>query len=222
MRDDRILLQLYFVIVNDGVGRKVAKIAKANDITGTTVMLGRGTVFSTFLDFLGLNDVRKEIVIMAADSDTGSKAINEIRDKLSFHKPNHGIAFCLPISEIYGSNVYKEYNKKNEDIEMNQKLILTIVDRGSAEDVIDAATAAGSKGGTILNARGAGIHETQKVFNIEIVPEKEVVLIIANSTDIPKITTEIRKKLEIDEPGKGIIFVLDINNSYGLYDQMNK
>lgn len=223
MSNDKVTLQLYCVIVNDGLGKKVIKVAKANNITGTTVMIGKGTVFGTFLEFLGLNDVRKELVLMAADSLTGSQAIEAIGEKLGFHKPNHGIAFCIPIEKIYGSKRYDEFNKiKNEEKNMNHKLILTIVDRGNAERVIDAATVAGSQGGTILNARGSGIHETQKIFNIEIVPEKEVVLIIAKNEDVANITEEIRKELKIDDPGRGIIFVLDITDTYGLYEQLKK
>ena len=213
-------IHLYCIIVNEGLGRKVIKIAKSNNITGATVILGKGTVFSTFLDFLGLNDVRKEIVLMAADTDTGSLAIKTINDKLSFNKPNHGIAFSLPLTQIYGARQYGLDNKiENEEKNMNYQLILTIVDRGNAEGVIDAATAVGSHGGTIINARGSGIHETQKIFNIEIVPEKEVVLIIAKSEDVPKITQAIRDEMKIDDPGRGIIFVLDINDTYGLYEQ---
>ena len=57
--------------------------------------------------------------------------------------------------------------------------IIAIVERGHAENVIDAATQAGSRGGTIINARGSGIHETSTLFAMEIEPEKEVVLIVA-------------------------------------------
>ena len=44
--------------------------------------------------------------------------------------------------------------------------------------MIDAATAAGSKGGTVINAR-SGIHEEQTLF-MDIEPEKEIVLIISD------------------------------------------
>ena len=214
-------LELYIVIVNGGLSRKVIKIARSNNITGATVILGKGTVFSTFLDFLGLSDVRKELVLMAADSKTGSDAIEDISNKLQFSKPNHGIAFSIPLTEIIGAKKYLDNNNKteNEERKMNYQLILTIVDRGNAEQVIEAATSVGSQGGTIINARGSGIHETQKIFNIEIEPEKEVVLIIAKEDNVSNITQAIRNELKIDEPGRGIIFVLEINNTFGLYDQ---
>ncbi len=97
------------------------------------------------------------------------------------------------------------------------KAIFTIVDRGKAEDVITAATCAGSRGGTIINARGSGIHETSKLFNMEISPEKEVVLILAKTEDVTKITDTIVEQLDINKPGNGIIFVQSVENAYGLY-----
>lgn len=48
-------------------------------------------------------------------------------------------------------------------------LILTIVNRGFADEVMSAAKAAGAFGGTVVNARGTGTHELQhfsvRLFN---------------------------------------------------------
>ena len=55
-------------------------------------------------------------------------------------------------------------------------LILTIVERGYADDVMDAAKAAGARGGTILHARGTGSKEAEKFFGIIVQPEKELIL----------------------------------------------
>ena len=98
------------------------------------------------------------------------------------------------------------------------QLIITIVSKGKAEDVIEAATEAGSKGGTIINARGSGTHETSKIFHMDIEPEKEVVMILSKENVTEKIVSSIRKKLEIDLPGKGILFVQDVNQTYGIYE----
>ena len=84
--------------------------------------------------------------------------------------------------------------------------------------MIDAATEAGAKGGTIINARGSGIHETSKVFSMEIEPEKEIVLILSRTESTDAIAAAIRDKLKIDEPGNGIIFIQDVNRTYGLYE----
>ena len=97
--------------------------------------------------------------------------------------------------------------------------ITIIVDKGRAEDVIDAATKAGSLGGTIINARGSGIHETSKVFAMEIEPEKEVILILSKTEQTEQIVESISKEIKINEPGNGIIYVQDINKTYGLYEK---
>ena len=95
--------------------------------------------------------------------------------------------------------------------------ISIIVDKGNAENVVDAAMLAGAKGGTIINARGSGIHETSKIFSIEIEPEKEIVLIISKKEETDKIVDTIREKINIDVPGNGIIYVQELNSVYGLY-----
>lgn len=94
--------------------------------------------------------------------------------------------------------------------------IFTIIDRGKADAVIEAAKQAGARGGTIINARGSGIHETQMLFAMEIEPEKEMVLILVKKELMEPVVSSIREQLQIDEPGNGIIFVQEVNQIYGL------
>ena len=95
--------------------------------------------------------------------------------------------------------------------------IFTIVDRGMGETVVEAAEKAGSRGATIIHARGSGIHENSKLFSMVVEPEKDIVLILAEQSLTEGIVASIRETLKIDKPGHGIIFVLDINKTYGLY-----
>ena len=94
--------------------------------------------------------------------------------------------------------------------------ITTIVEKGNAELVIDAATKAGAKGGTIINARGSGIHETKKLFNMDIEPEKEMVLILVEVEKTDAIVEAIRAGAGLDEPGRGILFVQEVGQAYGI------
>ena len=98
------------------------------------------------------------------------------------------------------------------------QIIITIVNRGKAEDVIEAAKAAGSKGGTIINARGSGVNETSKLFNMDIEPEKEMVMILSKEDITENIVSSIHERLEIDKPGNGIIFIQNVNKTYGIYE----
>lgn len=210
--------ELFFIIVNLGSGSKVLKIARQNGVSGGTVFLGRGTVKNRILQMLDLSDIRKEIVLMIAEKNTAYNTMNKLNKELAFNKPNHGIAFSIPIRAIAGSkgsNYNIDLERGAEDLMYNA--VFVVVDKGNAEDVIDAATKAGSRGGTIFNARGSGIHETQKLFSMAIEPEKEVVMILSESNTTQDIVLSIKNNIDIDKPGKGIMFVLDVNKTYGLY-----
>ncbi|AQS60609.1 P-II family nitrogen regulator [Desulforamulus ferrireducens] len=217
-------LELICMILNFGLASKAIKLAKKNGVLGATVFLGRGTIKNRILEFLEINDSRKEIVLMIAEKATAYKALEALNKDLALHKPNHGIAFTFSVANLWGS---KEYQKQDSQVQQDNnkrggentmyQAIYTIVDRGNAENVISAANKAGARGGTIINARGSGIHETQTLFAMQIEPEKEMVLIISKNTLTEAIVASIREELSIDEPGKGIIFVLDVNKTYGLY-----
>ncbi|MGI6092933.1 MAG: P-II family nitrogen regulator [Veillonellaceae bacterium] len=212
-------IELICTIVNFGLGSKLIKAAKRCGISGGTVSLGKGTVNNRILDFLGLSDVKKEIVFMVAAKETAYQALEKLNDQFEFNKPNHGIAFTTSICSVIGTRSYKSDSIKNERGVGNNMyhVITTIVDKGKAEDVIDAATKAGSKGGTIINGRGSGIHETSKVFSMEIEPEKEIVIILSEVDRTEAIVSSIRKELRIEEPGNGIIYIQDVNKTYGIY-----
>lgn len=67
------------------------------------------------------------------------------------------------------------------------ELILTIINRGFSETVMDVARERGATGGTILHGRGTGAKEIAQFYNMVIEAEKELVLII-----VPK---EIRNNI---------------------------
>ena len=212
-------VELMCIIVNSGVASKLIKSAKHHGIKGATVMLGHGTVNSRLLNFIGLSDVRKEIVLMAAEEERAERVLNQLNHEFEFEKPNHGIAFTTPVCGIFGTKsiVCDDPHIEQGADNIMYHLIITIVDKGKAEDVITAATQAGSKGGTIANARGSGIHEVSKLFAMEIEPEKEIVIILSEVERTEAIVESIRKNLNIEEPGNGIIFVQNINQTYGVY-----
>lgn len=212
-------IELVCVVVNFGLGSKIIHKAKQEGIFGGTIILCRGTVNNKVLSFFGLTDVRKEMVLMVGEVDKAYKALEKLNEEFKFEKPNHGIAFTTSISNILGTRNCKISNSEERGVDnIMYQAITVIVDKGRAEDVIDAATKAGSKGGTIMNARGAGVHETSKLFAMEIEPEKEIVIILSKTEDTDKIVASIKEEMKIDEPGKGIIYTQDINKTYGLYE----
>jgi nitrogen regulatory protein PII len=95
-------------------------------------------------------------------------------------------------------------------------LIVTIVSKGFATDVVDVSKKAGAEGGTIIPGRGSGVHEDSKIFGIPIEPEKEMVLTLIDRKKTEEVLLAIEKELSLDDPGKGIAFVLDVKKVVGI------
>jgi len=216
---DRMDIVKICVIVNMGLGSKVLHKAMHYGIRGGTILLGTGTMCNRLLECLGLSDSRKEIVYMVAQRKTAHEALSKLNEEFEFVKPNHGIAFTTAVTAVVGTHgkAISEHSEERGADKTMYHAITTIVDRGRAEEVIDAAAKAGSKGGTILKARGSGIHETSKLFSIDIEPEKEIVLILSEADKTDAIVESIRRDMKIDEPGQGILFVQEVSKTYGLY-----
>ncbi len=94
--------------------------------------------------------------------------------------------------------------------------IITITSRGSGSDVVEAARRQGSRGGTIVTGRGSSVYETKKLFGAFLEPEKELVITVVEASKTQSIMEAIRKAMDIETPGKGIMFVLDVEDVKGI------
>ena len=102
---------------------------------------------------------------------------------------------------------------------MGVDAIFTIVENGQASDVIETAKKAGATGGTVMHGRGSGVHKKAKLFDFEIEPEKEVVVILSPKDETEKITEALDDAFDFVNPGHGVLFVLDVSKSMGLYQK---
>ena len=96
------------------------------------------------------------------------------------------------------------------------ELIVTIVNRGFTSTVMDAARSVGAKGGTIINAKGSGSHESEKMFGLTVTPEKEMVYIIAHKEQRSDIMKAIIEKAGLNSLGMGICFSMPIDDVMGV------
>ena len=199
--------ELICVIVNSGLGSKVLGIAKRNGVSGGTIILGRGTVHNRLLKLLELTDIRKEAVLMVAEKSLVRNTLEVIDAEIDFSKPNHGIGFVLPVGSFIGTGDYEyEFSAEDGGVGCMYKAIFVVVEKGQAEKVMDVAKGVGARGGTIINARGSGIHETSK----------EIVLMLTKTESADGIIKAVRDNMKIDQPGNGIIFVQTVSETYGI------
>ena len=209
-------LEMLVVIVEQNKASKVLHLADEKGVTASVAMLGRGTASRTIFDYLGLNDKKKAVLMLFGKTEEIMDLADYLVEKLEIDKPNHGIAYIESAFNVFGT---EDNANGSENIKRGENMynaIYTIVEKGNADDVIEAAEKAGSRGGTVMHARGSGSEEARKVFNMLIEPEKEIVLIISEEAKTKDIVESIRKETQIEEEGKGIIFITNVAQTYGL------
>lgn len=209
-------LEMLVVIVEHNKASKVLHLADEKGVTASVAMLGRGTASRTIFDYLGLNDKKKAVLMLFGKTEEITDLADYLVEKLEMDKPNHGIAYIESAFNVFGT---EDNANGSENIKRGENMynaIYTIVEKGNADDVIEAAQKGGSRGGTVMHARGSGSEEARKVFNMLIEPEKEIVLIISEEAKTKDIVESIRKETQIEEEGKGIIFVTNVAATYGL------
>jgi len=100
-------------------------------------------------------------------------------------------------------------------VESKSILIITIVDKGNTELVMDAARAAGAGGGTVMRAKGTGA-EIAKFFGVSISEEKEMVYIVASRKGRDDIMRAIMEKAGRNTEAHGVVFSLPVDKVIGI------
>ena len=98
----------------------------------------------------------------------------------------------------------------------SHEVIFCIVNTGFADEVMDAAREFGARGGTVIRARGTANQEAEKIFNIAIQPEKEIVMILVDSAIKNDILHALYKAVGLKTPGQGIAFSVPVEDAVGL------
>ena len=99
---------------------------------------------------------------------------------------------------------------------MQYEVIITILNRGFSDLVMDAAREQGAKGGTILTARGTAAKKLETSFGFAVSQEKEIILILTTKEEKNAIMTAICKSAGLNTQGKGITFSLPVDEVLGV------
>lgn len=94
--------------------------------------------------------------------------------------------------------------------------VFCIVNEGFSEAVMDAAREAGATGGTVLNARGTASIEAEKKFGIIVEPQKEIVMILVDTTIKEAVLKSLYDAVGLKTAGQGIAFTLPVAEVVGL------
>lgn len=209
-------------VVKMGKANELVKRAKEKGIEGATVLFGQRIGKSERKSFFFMTiEPEIEMVLMVVPAGILEKCIENLLDMADLNKPEHGFLFVVDVNNLEGvvHDMYdEEYdNEKNGAArEKDYEAIIVIVNRGEHDNVIDSSEKAGAAGGTIICGRGSGIREKGKLLGIPIEPEKDVVLILVKKSIAKKVMDAIVEGSDLNSPGKGIIFTLEVERVAGM------
>lgn len=227
--------KLIVTIVKKEKAKKVIQASKNAGARGGTTLLGNGIRLNEKKRILGIPVERERAIILThVPDDIFHDVIHSIDDSVKLSQPRQGIGFVVDTKKITGishllglDDESDESDKEGVNIKMEEQkilydLIITIVNKGNSEEVIDATRKAGAEGGTIVNGRGTGIHEKAKLFNILIEPEKEMVLTLITRDKTQEVLKTIEEDAGLNKAGKGIAFVIEVDKTVGINHLLNK
>ena len=206
--------KLIISIVPHNSGEIITNAAKLAGSRGGTILMGRGTAENSIIQLLGLGDKSKDIVYILVEEEICQNVLYKIKESTQ-NKKNFGIVFTIDINNFLRSGSIKNLENENLGVEkMNDsyEMINVIVNKGYAEDAMAAARKAGAGGGTIINARGTAKEGDAKFLGIEIVPEKEMLLILVPKDKKDEIIKAISDLPCLNKAGSGILFTNSANN----------
>lgn len=100
--------------------------------------------------------------------------------------------------------------------EQKYEMIISIVNAGFSETVMDAAKEAGARGGTLIRGRGTANREAEEYFHINIQPDKEILMILVPVEIKDDVLKSIYKSAGLGTDGQGIAFSLPVDRTVGL------
>ena len=188
-------------------------------------LLCNGTASEHMLNLMGLEKTEKIMFQTMIREENLGEIIKGLIVELDISSAGNGLAAVIPIDSIGGSSslsylagdkpIEKKENVNVSTLENKIVMIITIVDKGNTEFVMDAARGAGAGGGTIVRAKGTGA-EIAKFFGVSISEEKEMVYIVARKETRDAIMKAIMEKAGSNTDAHGVIFSLPVDSVVGL------
>ena len=216
-------LKLLVTIIDRGKGGAAVELFRRYGLAFDYLCMGLGTASSLILDYFGLSETEKDVVLTLVPADQVAQVMEAADRRFHFHSPGRGILFTCPLSGVSGQvprTLCGDRREKEACEKMDKNscydLIMVIVNRGSVDVVMDAARSEGARGGTVLHARRVDGADQENLLGFALQPEKEVVAILAPRAQKHPMMQAISRAAGLNTPAAGILFSLPVEDMMGL------
>ena len=201
-------MRLLKVILPRGKGSKFMDTLKSSGAHAITCYYGYGSANNALSNALHTDKIKKEIVMAILEEDNANICLNNLNEQLQ--KSNTGIAFTLPLNT--GGEEFM-------DKPFEYAALYVIVDRQEGHRAVQIAQDNGARGATLVHGRGSAEKVKSILMNMNIEPEKDIVIMLVKRNLIEPIRQAIYEDMNLEEKNKGIIYSLPVMDVRGLVDQ---
>ena len=202
----------------------LAGIYKKNAIPFNTVALGRGTASSELLNMIGLDDTEKVICFSVMTDSIWKSVKKSLQKELQIDLPGAGMAFTVPMAAVGGKTALRvlthntDFTRGDESAlkDTEYELIIAVCEQGYSQKVMEAAKKGGAGGGTVIRARGTGVHSAEQFLGITLTGEKDMIFIVSRSAGKAAIMESIVKEAGPETRAKAVAFSLPVTDTAGL------
>ncbi|MDE6411385.1 MAG: hypothetical protein K2L02_02480 [Clostridia bacterium] len=218
--------KLLVSIVNRSDGTQLKTILDECSVALSLSFEGTGTARSAILDYFGIGETEKTIVLSLFPESDEDLIIREIRTKMSLYLVGRGISFTVPltgVSEIVANGLSKASAKKTvlESMIMTEErrtydLIVCAVNAEHSDEAMEAARSAGAAGGTIMHARMLDNKKAEQFIGISLAREQEILLILTKREGKLAIMQALFDRVGVKTEAGGIIFSVPVDRTVGI------
>ena len=216
-------MELYYIIaVTDADrGEVMNALFREAGLPMILSMPSRGTAKNEHLAVYGLGETPKTVTCAVAGAQQAAQLTRAAKRRLFIDIPGNGILLTVPLKSVAGGKTlaYLTNDCKTggtPHMEFKHELIVVILNEGYSELVMDAARAAGARGGTVLHAKGTGAAVSEKFLGVSLAQEKDMVYIVASSKQKAEIMRSVSQNAGTGTKAGAICFTLPISEVAGL------
>lgn len=214
-------MMLLLTITRRGEGSDIVESLNKNGIAWHFRAVGQGTATSEMMDILGIGSREKDIVISLATKRAAEAFTGKLENDPTLGR-GHGIIMVMTLNAINSltavfaaraaSKIPQQEAEKIMKNEYKHSLVLVAVNRGCADDVMQAARKAGATGGTVIKANLAD-NEAGELLGVKLEEERDIVVIMVPDTIRDAVMEDINREMGLRTDAQAIVCALGVDKA---------
>lgn len=194
---------------------------------------GKGTAPSEMLDIFGLSGTTRLLTVGILPRFMVGELFRTAGRQLGFYRRGGGIGLSVPLTGLQ-SQVFRVLNDEAQSAvekrieeriegdmeEVREKseyaVVWASVANGYSDDVIDAARAAGARGGTVLKGRRRNSERVSQHLGISMQEGQDFVMIVVPRDKKAAVMAAICASCGLATPAHGVVLSLPVDEVVGL------